>query len=143
MQKMQLTEQEVWDKKKIAVVIAVLVVLAGALYGAKLLGLETLLLSRLHKNSAVVKGIATANQASQEGSSPAQSQNFSSPSFTLPKVDLQQKLNAIKEQVASLKVEDIASSSPQLQKVVNDIKSLEQYPRDQAKMMCENICKSL
>lgn len=56
--------------------------------------------------------------------------------------DVEKKLEAIKEEVTNLKPLDVATSSPQVQKILNDIKTLEQYPRNQAREICENICKS-
>ena len=56
---------------------------------------------------------------------------------------VQDKIDLIKEQADNVNVTDIATSSPQIQKVINDIKSLENYPVDQARSMCENLCKGL
>jgi hypothetical protein len=38
---------------------------------------------------------------------------------------------------------EIASSSPQMQKILNDIKSLEQYPANQAKEFCRQIYEKI
>ncbi|HZJ18612.1 MAG TPA: hypothetical protein VFD45_03285 [Patescibacteria group bacterium] len=56
---------------------------------------------------------------------------------------VQEKVNLIKEEAASIDVIEIASSSPQVQKVINDLKELEKYPSNQAKSMCNNICDQL
>jgi hypothetical protein len=56
---------------------------------------------------------------------------------------VQQKFDSIKDQAESINVTDIATSSPQVQKLIKDIKTLENYPINQARSMCENLCKSL
>jgi hypothetical protein len=35
---------------------------------------------------------------------------------------------------------EVASSSPQVQKILNDIKALQQYPANQIKDLCRKIC---
>jgi hypothetical protein len=56
---------------------------------------------------------------------------------------VQEKLDSVKEQADKINVTDIATSSPQVQKLIKDIKALEGYPSSQARIMCENLCKSL
>lgn len=51
-----------------------------------------------------------------------------------------EKIESLKQDVMGLNVAEIASSSPQLQKIINDIKALEQYPANQAKEVCRQIC---
>lgn len=53
---------------------------------------------------------------------------------------LREKINNLKQEVSDLNVLEISSSSPQIQKVLNDIKSLEQYPTNQVKEICRKIC---
>lgn len=62
---------------------------------------------------------------------------------SLPKIDLQQKLDDLKQQVITLDVADITSSSPQIQKVIHDMESLQNVPRSQAKEACMKICSNL
>ncbi|MFH1186754.1 MAG: hypothetical protein V1697_01115 [Candidatus Levyibacteriota bacterium] len=56
---------------------------------------------------------------------------------------VQEKVESIKKEALKIDVIEIASSSPQVQKVINDLKDLEKYPSSQAKSMCNNICDSL
>jgi hypothetical protein len=56
---------------------------------------------------------------------------------------VQEKVNSIKEEAAKIDVIEIASSSPQVQKVINDLKNLEKYPSNQAKSMCNALCDQL
>lgn len=53
---------------------------------------------------------------------------------------VKEKINNLKQQVSGLNITEIASSSPQVQKILNDIKSLEQYPTNQVKEICRKIC---
>ena len=57
--------------------------------------------------------------------------------------DLEQKVNEITDQASSIDVAEVASSSPQVQKVIKDLQSLGNYPRSQAKQMCEQVCSGL
>lgn len=131
-------QEEVWDKKKIVfVLVGSTILIAGAIYGTKALGLQTL--SKFKPNSAI-KGVNTNQQENKnlpKVEIPLQS------ILSQPKEEAKDKLESIKEEIGKLDVKDIASSSPQVQKVLQDIQSLQQYPRNQAKEMCENICKGL
>lgn len=49
----------------------------------------------------------------------------------------------IKQEIEKINVSEIATSSPQVQKVLNDIKDLPSVPGQQAKDMCVKICNSL
>ena len=51
-----------------------------------------------------------------------------------------EKIESLKQAALGLSVVEIASSSPQVQKIINDIKALEQYPTNQAKEICRQIC---
>lgn len=59
------------------------------------------------------------------------------------KEGIQEKLDEIKENVSGLKVDEVASSSPSIQKVLHDIKNLENLPRNQAKETCKKICEGI
>lgn len=53
------------------------------------------------------------------------------------------QLDQIKKQVVQLDPQDIVTSSPQVQKVIEDLKNLQGVPQDELKNVCENICKGL
>lgn len=135
------TSEQIWDKKKIIVTFVICLGLFVAGYGAKVFVLD-----KFNQNST--KTISSA-PPSVEGAStdssgtPQPSIDTSAISVPDVKATAQQKLDDIKSQVDNLSVNDIASSSPQVQKVINDLKSLQSYPKDQAKQMCDNLCKSL
>lgn len=56
---------------------------------------------------------------------------------------VQQRIETIQQEAENIDIVEIASSSPQVQKIINDIKSLEKYPSDQAKGLCQQICNGL
>lgn len=141
MQPIEPIEQS-WDKKKIIIGLVSLFMLIGAGYAAKIIVLDknTLRTFSVTRSPGLVAGARVEKKDDPENKEKIPS--FSGFSATI-QTNAAQKLDAIKEQVANLKVEEIASSSPQVQKLINDLKTLEQYPKSQAKQMCENVCKSL
>lgn len=56
---------------------------------------------------------------------------------------LENSILNIKEELGSINVSEIATSSPQVQKVLNDIKALPAVPGQQAKEMCVKLCDNL
>lgn len=59
------------------------------------------------------------------------------------KADIQGRINELQKEAQGINVADMASSSPQVQKVINDLKALQNYPMDQLKNACEQICNRL
>lgn len=57
--------------------------------------------------------------------------------------NVQEQIENIKEDAQSINVADIASSSPQVQKIINDIKALQDYPSNQIKDVCQKVCSGL
>jgi hypothetical protein len=112
-----------WDLKKIVTSLLVLIALFALFLFFKFYFFanadNSLKIADVQKAS--VKGISTENI----------------------KKAVQERVDLIKEQADSINVTDIATSSPQVQKLIKDIKALENYPSSQARSMCENLCKSL
>jgi hypothetical protein len=50
---------------------------------------------------------------------------------------------SIQEDAKSLSVSDVATSSPQVQKVIKDIQSIQDLPSSKAKEACQKICDGL
>jgi predicted PurR-regulated permease PerM len=59
------------------------------------------------------------------------------------KEGVQKKIEELKQNAEEISIADVASSSPQVQKVINDLKSLQNYPSSQIKQACEKICSGL
>lgn len=57
-------------------------------------------------------------------------------------VNLTEKLQDLKSQVNNLDVKDLAESTPQYQKLIKDLQSLQELPKNQMKETCLNVCKS-
>lgn len=135
--------EEVWDKKKIFIVLlvtSILIVLAG--YATK-----KIILSK-DANSVSLKFTNNQPKSQVEGASTKEEPNPIDNSgiksvLSLPANEVQKRLDFIRQEISKIDVVEIASSSPQVQKVIKDIQSLEQYPRDQAKEICQKMCSSL
>lgn len=56
---------------------------------------------------------------------------------------VQKQMQMIKQQAENINIEEIASSSPQIQNLINDLKALQNLPKDKVKEACYNICKGL
>lgn len=58
-------------------------------------------------------------------------------------IDLNKKVATIKQEMQNINVQDIATNSPQVQKVMQDLQALQSYPKVQTKGICQQICKGL
>jgi len=116
------------DKRKIILGLVSLVFLIGIiLYSTK----TTFLGDTVKRES--VKGIQTSTGLSIKRQLPA---------FSIQST-VEDKVNSIRDEVSKLDVKEVASTSPQVQKVLNDIKSMQNYPRNQAKEACRQVCDKL
>jgi hypothetical protein len=107
---------ESWNKKKIGIAVLMLLLLIGGL---------TYLLAR-----------PTLENVKQDG------KVLSAKDENLEEV-VENQIEAIRTQAQTLDIEEIASSSPQIQILINDLKALSGLPKNQAKETCIKICKSL
>ncbi len=121
----EIKSEESWNKKRIfAALFLVFLLVIGILF------LKNRILDTKSSPAEVksVKGVSEKKKSMQED----------------PRINIQEavkeKINNLKQEVAGLNIVEIASSSPQVQKIINDIKSLEQYPTNQAKEICKKIC---
>jgi hypothetical protein len=114
-----------WNKKRIvfAIILLILLIIGGLYFRVRVLGAR---FSLQEKES--VKGVSIENKDAENdlGSSIKES--------------IKEKINSLKQEVSNLDILEVASSSPQVQKILNDIKSLEQYPTNQIKEICRKIC---
>lgn len=117
----------VWDKKRVIVSIIIVVLV---LFGAKMLK------STFFPNVNIL-GESTVKKASE----------IEKPNVENPNIDLQTQvgktLDQIKDNVIELDPEEVASSSPQIQKVLNDIQNIKNLPADQARNACMKICSGI
>jgi len=117
-------QEESWNKKRIFIAISLLVLLiaGGYLFKTRVLSIDS---SQVEKS---VKGIS------------AREENTELEFKVSVQEAVKEKIDSIKQEVSGLDVLEIASSSPQVQKILKDIKSLEQYPKNQLQEICRQIC---
>lgn len=135
---------EPWDKKKIIFAVFIVICLALVGYGVKsyILSANNSSGTTGSPSSGNVEGVST--QAVSDNSNV----NSNVGSLSLPSAQniesgVVQNINNIKQEISNLNIADVASSSPQIQKIVNDIKSLPAVPGQKAKDICLNICNGL
>jgi hypothetical protein len=117
-------EELPWDKKKIIFFLIAAIALIGIGFEAKDLILGASSTPKAHVSAPDVKG--TATQASSN-----------------IKNSVQNQLNNLKTEAQNVDLGQIASSSPQVQKVINDLKAIQNYPQNQLKATCEQVCNGL
>lgn len=128
---------EVWNKKKIF--IAFLIVL---LVGAGGYGLKVHVLDKSTSVPTFLKSVLGVE--SDEKEEKGKSLNTNSKSTLLPlQAIIGEKLESLKKEVNNLNVADIASSSPQVQKIINDLNALKQVPIHEAKEICQKVCSGI
>jgi conjugal transfer/entry exclusion protein len=115
-----------WDKKKIILFTVGAIVLLGI--G---LVLKEMMFAGAQKNS--LSTTTNVKGANTEIVNP------------LPdiKQGIQNQIDSLKNEAQNINMVDVATSSPQVQKVINDLKALQDYPKNQLKQTCENICNKL
>jgi hypothetical protein len=115
--------KESWNKKKIifAVILLILLTVGGLILRIRILGQNS------SQIAGSVKGVATESVTATDVKANIQEA-------------VKEKIDGLKQQVFNLNVSDIASSSPQVQKILNDIKELQDYPVNQVKEICRKIC---
>ena len=124
----ELKKEEEWDRKRIIIFLILLFVLAVIGYELKRYFLDKNLNTtppNLVKND--VKGASTQNL----------------PSAQSIKQNIQGEINTLRNEAQNINIVDIASSSPQVQKVINDLKAIQNYPSNQIKDVCEKVCSKL
>ncbi len=69
------------------------------------------------------------------------------PDIETPDVDLESRVGSrisdIKESIVNLDPEEVASSSPQIQKVLKDIQGIRDLPAEEARNTCHKICSGI
>jgi hypothetical protein len=115
--------QAQWDKKKIILFLLAAVILIGIGFEAKDLILGANVSPAVSVNKPDVKGAAVQVVPNIKNS-------------------VQNQLNTLKSEAQGVDLVEIASSSPQVQKVINDLKALQNYPKNQVKATCEQVCNS-
>lgn len=128
MQQKEKKEEIQWDKKKIFIGLVITILLIGIGFELKsvFLGESSIPIKEINQNSnAQIRGASTTDLT-----------NGIKQSFA-------DNINSIKAQAQNIDIAEIASSSPQVQKVISDLKGLKDLPKNQIKSACEKICNGL
>jgi hypothetical protein len=127
--------EESWNKKRIIIGLFFLFAILAGLTAFKVLVLDqnqNSVQNPINKTATAVEGVSTT------ASTPSNDSTISG-----LKTNIQDQLNTIKQEASNINLTDIATSSPQVQKVIDDIKSIQNLPRSQAKSFCDQICSGL
>lgn len=115
-----------WDKKRISIGLILLAV-----------GFIGFMEVKDRLGTSAVLGTSSVNRSTQ----------LENPQIEAPKINLESDINTkiagIKDSVGALNADDVASSSPQIQKVLNDIQGIKNLPAAQAKDACMKICSGI
>lgn len=132
--------EERWNIKRVIIgLIVISIVGVGGFFGKKYLQNHHIFFSGETENTQTKNVIGTHTEVAGTIPTP-----LVSPTISLPlKKDLEQKLEEIKKQVNSLNFSDIASSSPQVQKIMQDFKTLQDFPHTYVKDSCLKFCSAL
>lgn len=121
-------EEIIWDKKKIIVTLIILVLLVG-------IGLQL-------KTIIFGENIPPAPPKEVIKKEQVRGINIGNASSNISK-GFQESIKSLTEDAQNLDIAEVASSSPQVQKIINDLKSLKDLPKNQLKDTCEKICGGL
>ncbi|MBI3366032.1 hypothetical protein HY041_00185, partial [Candidatus Roizmanbacteria bacterium] len=129
--------RETWNKKKIVITLIIVFGLLGFLFKTFVLSKNKDLFNmKLMSTNFLksVKGIST-----QEAGKTKDISSKSKSAFLPIQAVIKEKLDDLKKEVNSLNVVNIASSSPQIQKIINDLNSLREYPVNETKEICQRV----
>lgn len=118
-------QESEWDKRKIILFLIAAIALIG-------IGFELKTIIFGDTSAPLVKQVSNTGV---KGAS-----TVSAPDI---KKGIQDQISNLKSEAQNINVVDIATSSPQVQKVINDLKAIQNYPKNQLKDTCEKICSGL
>lgn len=126
--KKEIAEEFEWDRKKI---IIGLILLAVLLVGAVEL-----------KDYFSGAGKSILGESSVSKSSEIEKPSIKSPNVNI-QTEIGPRIEEIRKTINDLDAKEVASSSPQIQKVLNDIQGIKDLPSSQAKDMCLRLCSGI
>lgn len=128
---MEEVQGERWDIKKILVVLVLSVVAA--------LSFKTFVLDQKNPENSNNRSINV------KGAGTSQVPSFSSTSAPAEEIKkgIENKLTELSKEANNINVVDIATSTPAVKKILNDLKNLQNLPQSSAKDACFKICNGL
>lgn len=132
--------EEEWDRSRVIIggVALVLLVVGGFMGKNYILGLFGIKDQPIPFARQSVQGAQTVNIASENPPTVPHIQ-YSLPSTT----DVTNKIQDLQKQVSHINIADVASSSPQIQQVIQQLEALPHMPGNVAKQACINVCNKL
>lgn len=120
---------ETWDIKKIFAGVILLSILG--------LSFKVLVLDKKSTDNFINKPESVQGASTKETPAP-------SPISTSDiKRNIENRLNDLKKEVNNINIVEVATSTPAVQKVINDLKNLQSLPQSEAKNACLKICNGL
>lgn len=124
-------EEFEWDKPRIIIFFSVI--------GALLIG--GLLYKHLVLDAQVAPSAGISH--SVEGASSSNDNSSQLPSVESIKQSAGQEIQTLQKQASQISVQQIASSSPQVQQIIEQLQQLPNQPGNIAKQTCEQLCSKL
>lgn len=118
-----------WDKRKIILFSLIVFFLLFAGFGIKNLFLDNNTANTSNSSPFVKENVKGVSIINSEGAN--------------IKNTVQEKIDSLKKQATEINITEIATSSPQVQKLINDLKALQSYPQSGLKDACFKICSGL
>lgn len=120
-------EELIWDKKRLLIGIGIILIVIIGTWEIK---------GRYYPDTNIL-GESTIKNVS----------DLEKPDIQSPGLDLQSRVNStineVRGSVENLDPEEVASSSPQIQKVLRDIQGIKNLPTDKARDACYRICSGI
>ena len=126
--KQEVVEEFEWDKKKIIIGLVLLIALSVGAVGLK---------DHFFGASKSILGESNIPKSSELEKPDVKSPNVNIQTEIVPRIE------EIKKTIGSLDAKDVASSSPQIQKVLNDIQGIKNLPANEAKQACLKLCSGI
>jgi len=134
------TQQEYWDIRKIVLGVILFLLGSGIVYAAY----EYTSPSRAsHVLSPQENTIQSVRGEAITPTSPVAEETQSSRVSIPTSDDVLRQIITIKEQIESINVVAIATTSPQIQEVIRQVQALPEAPRNAARDACIQACSSL
>ena len=127
--------EESWNKKRIIIGLVFLFAAVAGLTAFKVLVLDK---NQNFPQAFVKNTVTTVKGANTSENIPGNDSTVSG-----LETNIQDQINTIKQEASNINLTEIATSSPQVQKVIDDIKSIQNLQRSQAKSFCEQVCSGL